>query len=400
MKSAYKGYEAYSYLEKGKDIIDFKLCKGDKRVEEYLIPLNKEQELKVEKLAEKYVYISIHEHPCLFPDDINKDLRAYNTEGKQRCAYEAISRGYFDVIFDNLMDGTCTIMSKTGWKWNEIIFDIGMRLCDLAHQDFVIKCEKVEDIYRAKKEGKVGLVLVIEGAAPIENEVDRIDILYGLGVRSMGITYSESNGLGSGLREENDGGLTVFGKQAVERMNKVGMLIDCSHTGVKTTLDVIEHSKHPIVLSHVGAKALWNSKRLSSDEVLIACAKKGGVIGIEAAPHTTLTYNDRVHTIYSFIEHFEYVKNLVGIDHVSFGPDTLYGDHVALHHEFAAALSTKGTQSAGLEFDEVEYVKGLENATEASKNILRYLVKNNYSEEDIEKVMGGNVLRVLKEVWA
>ena len=281
MKKGYKGYKAYSYLEPGKDIIDFKLCAGDKRVEEYLIPLTGEEEKRVEELAEAKICISLHDHPCLFPEDVHKDLRAYNTEGKQRCAYEALSRGYFDVLFDNLMDGTCTISSPHGWKWNEIIQDIGMRSCDIAHQDFVIKCEKVEDIYRAKREGKVALVFVIEGAAPIENEVDRVDILYGLGVRLMGITYSESNALGSGLKEDKDGGLTCFGREVVERMNKVGMAIDCSHVGIQTTLDVIEYSKHPIFMSHVGAKSLWNSKRLSPDEVLIACAKKGGVIGIE-----------------------------------------------------------------------------------------------------------------------
>ncbi|MBF4771462.1 dipeptidase, partial [Clostridioides difficile] len=327
-----------------------------------------------------------------------RDIFEYNREGKQRCAYEALSRGYYDAIFDNLMDGVCTITSNSGWKWDDILIDLGMRLCDLAHQDFVIKCEKVEDIYRAKSEGKVALIPTLEGAAPIENELDRIDILYGFGIRLMGITYSESNALGSGLKEEKDGGLTNFGKKAVERMNKIGMAIDCSHVGVQTTLDVIEYSKDPIILSHVGARSLWNTKRLTPDEVLIACAKKGGVIGVEAAPHTTITEKNKEHSIESFMEHFEYIKNLVGIDHVAFGPDTVYGDHVKLHSVLAAKFDIKkitGTK----EHPKVEYVKGLENPTETSKNIVRYLVKHGYSDEEIEKVLGGNILRVLKQVW-
>ncbi len=127
-----------------------------------------------------------------------------------------------------------------------------------------------------------------------------------------------------------------YGKKAVERMNKIGMAIDCSHVGVQTTLDVIEYSKDPIILSHVGARNLWNTKRLTPDEVLIACAKKGGVIGVEAAPHTTITEKNKEHSIESFMEHFEYIKNLVGIDHVAFGPDTVYGDHVKLHSVLAA----------------------------------------------------------------
>jgi membrane dipeptidase len=99
------------------------------------------------------------------------------------------------------------------------------------------------------------------------------------------------------------------------------------------------------------------------------------------------------------MEHFEYVANLVGIDHVAFGLDTLYGDHVGLHHAFANALSI-GASHNGVEFEEVSYVKGLENPSEAYPNVVRWLVKKGYSREDIRKVMGENVLRVLKETWA
>jgi membrane dipeptidase len=398
MKKGYKNYKPYSYLEAGKDYRDFEMGPELDRVPEYLIPLSQDEEKRVEKIAKEVICISLHDHPVNFPKDLSKDLFDYNRDGRHRTAYEGLAHSYFDCIFDNLMDGTCTITSKGGWKWQDILFDLGMRLCDIAHQDFVIKCEKVEDIHRAFKEDRVALIPVVEGAAPIENELDRIEILYGFGVRLFGITYSESNGLGSGLKEKRDGGLTAFGEKAVERMNKVGMAIDCSHVGIRTTLDVIEASIHPIFLSHVGAKALWDSKRLAPDEVLQQCAKKGGVIGIEAAPHTTLTQDNTIHSVYSYMEHFKYVKNLVGIDHVAFGPDTLYGDHVGLHHAFAAHLSTKGTQGAQ-DFQEVPYVKGMENPTECSKNIIRWLVKNQYSDEDIEKVLSGNILRVLKQVW-
>jgi membrane dipeptidase len=132
-------------------------------------------------------------------------------------------------------------------------------------------------------------------------------------------------------------------------------------------------------------------------------AAKGGVIGIECAPHTTLTKKNRVHNLDAFMEHFEYVKTLVGIEHVGFGPDTVYGDHVGLHKTYTAALSigeSRGKRHAGQEYDEVEYVEGLENPTEGSHNIVRWLVKSGYSDEDIEKVMGGNALRVMREAWA
>lgn len=396
LNKKYDNYKAYSYLEEN-DFKRFKLSEEVDRVEEFLIKLSSEQEKRVEDIAKNNIFISLHEHPTLLPENLN-EVFEYTRVGRDHCAYEGLSKSYYDAVFDNMLDGTCTINSSNGWKWEEILFDLGMRLCDIAHQEMIIKCEKVEDIYRAHSENKIAWIASIEGSAPIENELDRIEILYGFGVRMMGITYSESNALGSGIKEDKDGGLTSFGREAVKRMNKVGMAIDCSHTGYKTTLDVIKESKHPIFLSHVGAKSLWDSKRLSPDEVLIACAEKGGVIGIEAAPHTTITKKNKKHSIDSYMEHFEYIKNLVGIDHVAFGPDTLYGDHAGLHGVYSEQLSTKKTEGKE-KFERVNYVKGMENPTESSKNILRYLVKNNYTDNEIKKVIGGNILRVLELVW-
>jgi membrane dipeptidase len=232
----------------------------------------------------------------------------------------------------------------------------------------------------------------------IENEVDRLDILYGFGVRCMGIAYSEANALGSGLKEERDGGLTALGRQAVRRMNRLGIAIDVSHSGDQTSLDTIEVSEQPVFITHAGARALWNTRRMKPDAVIKACAARGGVIAVEAAPHTTLTDSHRRHSIESVMEHFAYIVNLVGIDHAGFGPDTLYGDHVGLHDFFASQLSVKhlhGQQP----FQKVEYVDGIENPTEAFPNIVRWLVKHAYSDEDIAKAIGGNAMRVLEQVW-
>jgi len=396
-KELYSGYEAYQYLEKDKDYKAFKMAAQINRVPECLIPLTEEQEKRVLKINQEFIQISLHDHPTMIPFKLS-ELFEYKHQGRDETAYEGLLHSTLDCVFDNMMDGNCTITSKMGWKWEDIIFDLGMRLCDLAHQDYIIHCKKVKDIYRAHKEGRLALAFAIEGSSPIENELDRIDILYGFGVRMMGITYNESNNLGSGLKEKKDGGLSSFGEKAVERMNKVGMAIDCSHTGIQTTLDVIEASQKPIFLSHIGAQALWNSKRLTPDEVLVACAKKGGVVGIEAAPHTTITEEYQEHSIESYMQHFNYIKKLIGIEHVAFGPDTLYGDHVGLHQIFAKYLSTNKIQKIQ-SFKKVEYVKGMENPTEASKNVIRWLVKESFSNEDIEKVLSKNILRVLNEVW-
>lgn len=406
LKQNYKGYRSFQYLKEGRDFKAIPLAAEPDRVEPYRVPLDHDGEKRVDALLESTILVSLHEHLGLFPEDITRTPEMVR-EGRQATAFQGLAHSYWDGVFDNLLDGLGTMHSKGGWKWTEVLQDLGIRLCDLAHQDFLIPGLRVDDIYRAHREGKLAWIASMEGAAMIENELDRIEVLYGFGVRLLGIAYSEANALGSGLKEPGDGGLTIFGRKAVERMNKVGMLIDCSHCGDQTTLDTIQWSEKPIVLSHIGARALWDSNRLAPDEILVACAEKGGVIGIEAAPHTTLTYNRRVHDLDAFMEHFEYVRGLVGVDHVGFGPDCLYGDHVGLHHAYAASLSLRESHGGSdeeqaarnMDFDEVPYVKGIENPTEGSVNILRWLVRAGYPDEDIRKVMGGNALRILEEVW-
>lgn len=393
----YSGYKSWQYLETNIDYVAFKLAKEIGRVEPYVVPVSKVEEERVEELLEKAIIISMHDHPTLFPEDLSQ-IFDYNRQARQATAYEGLSVSSVDAIFDNLMNGTACITSEHGWKWNDVIYDLGMRLSDIAHQDFVVRGERVADIINAHETGKVALIPTIESLTPIENEIDRIDVLYGLGFRSMGVVYSESNALGTGLREKRDGGLTDLGYDAVKRMNKLGVAIDVSHTSDQTALDVIEASSTPIFMSHTGAKAIWNTNRMMSDEVLQALAEKGGIIGIEAAPHTTISEKHKEHSIDSFMDHVLYCIDLIHIDHVGIGPDTLFGDHVGLHHAFAAQLSIKGAH-AGVEFDEVPYVKGLENPAEIFPNVTRWLVKNGYSDEEIRKIIGENALRVLEVIW-
>lgn len=393
----YSGYTSYSYLEAGRDYRQFTLAREVDRVPSSRVAVGDEQERHIQDLFAKNVIISLHEHPTLVPEDVSQ-IFEYRREHRDVTAYAGLSRSGLDAVFDNLNDGTALITSKNGWKWDDIIFDLGMRCCDIAHQDFLVQARSVGDILAAKAAGQIAWFPVLEASTPIENELDRLDILYGLGIRMMGIAYSEGNALGAGLREPRDGGLTIFGRQAVRRMNQLGIAIDVSHSGDQTALDTIEVSTKPIFITHAGARALWPSARLKPDDVIKACASKGGVIGIEAAPHTTLTQAHPQHSIESVMEHFEYCVSLVGIDHVTLGPDTLFGDHVGLHHAFSAQLSIEHSHK-GQSFTEVEYVDGLENPGEGYWNCARWLVAHGYGDEDIVKALGGNTLRVLRDVW-
>jgi len=397
-KKIYDGYRSFQYLEPGADYRPFRLAKEIGRVEPYVYPVTEAQEQRVQRLLAENDIVSVHDHTSVFPEDTG-EIFEYVRQGREWTGYEGLAVSGLDVLFENFMDGTALITSSAGWKWTDIIHDLGIRYSDFAHQEMVYVALTVDDLYRARREGKIALVATLESATPIENEIDRVDILYGLGIRSMGITYSEANALGCGLKEPNDGGLTTLGRRVVQRMNRLGMTIDTAHCGDQTALDAIELSEKPTLISHVGARALWHTNRMKPDQVLKACAERGGVIGIEAAPHTTLTAKHPQHSIESYMEHFEYVADLCGIDHVAFGPDTLFGDHVGLHHAFASQLSIASAH-AGMEYEEVDYVKGLENPGEVMPNVARWLVSHGYSDDEIVQVMGQNVLRVLEQSWA
>ncbi|MFX1254297.1 MAG: dipeptidase [Promethearchaeota archaeon] len=402
----YSGYKAYQYLTPGIDYKAFKLRKAINDEWAYTVPLSKSEEERADEILEKNIVVDLHEHPTIMAQDAREHVIMWK-EGREFLAYESLSRSCLDAVFDNLMNGSALITSKHGWKWSDTIHDLGQRLCDIEHQDFVIHCKKVEDIITAHKTGRLAWVAALESASCIENEVDRIDILYGLGIRLMGLNYSESNMLGSGLRELIDGGLTDFGYDCIIRMNKIGMLIDVSHVSDQTALDTIETSKKPVIISHAGARALLPIKRLFPDEVLQALAEKKGVIGIEAAPGYTATKKHPIPSIDTYMEHLEYCINLMGIDYVGCGPDTLYGDHVGFYRLEEDRVKNDGLghysrpgQVSDLNIQTLpDYVKGLENPTESMQNITRWLVKHGYSDQEITKIIGDNALRLLKQVW-
>lgn len=394
----YDGYRSYSYLEAGRDYRDFHLVPELGRVPEYQgLDLSDAQKQRVTRLLEENIVISLHEHPSVMPADIS-ELIDLERSGRERTGYEGLAHSGMTAFFDNFMDGTGCITSLAGWKWTDVVADLGMRFCDLAKQDFVLHAKRLSDIYVAHETGRIALVAALESATMIENELDRIDILYGFGVRQMGIAYSEANMLGSGLRETNDAGLTQFGREAVRRMNRLGMAIDISHSGDVTSLDTIRLSEVPVFITHGGSRTVWNSSRMKPDNVITACVDRGGIIGIEAAPHSTLSRAHPRHSLESVMDHFTHLVEMVGIEYIAFGPDTSFGDHVALHHMFADAMSISATES-GDECEEVPYVDGLENPAECFWNIVGWLVKHDYSDDEIIAVVGGNILRVLEQTW-
>ncbi len=390
-------YTAYSYLGAGADSPAFELAPEFGRVPPYAARLTPAQRERAARLLDGSLVISLHDHPVRFPARM-EETPAYNRTGRQHAAYAGLAASGMTVVFDNMMDGTACVTGNAPWRWDDIITDLGMRQADLAHQRAVTVIRCLADIDAAHAAGRVGLVFGLEAATPIENEIDRLDVLYGLGLRQIGIAYSDANALGSGLNEARDGGLTALGRRAVTRMNRLGLAIDLSHSSDRTALDTCELTSAPVFLTHAGARAVWDTPRMKPDAVLRAVAGTGGVIGMSAAPHTTLSGAHPRHTISSVMDHFEYCAELVGLEHVAFGPDTLYGDHVGLHRVFGHLLGL-GRATSGPAFERVEYVDGLENPTENFANICGWLVSHGYDDDQIRAVLGGNIYRALGSIW-
>jgi len=182
----YTGYRSYQYLEENLDYKSFTLAKEIGRVPSRQVALSPVEEQRVQELLAQHIAISMHDHPVVMPEDTS-EIFEQKRRGRDFTGFAGLAASGLDCIFDNLMNGLCTITSQAGWKWNDVLHDLGMRLCDLAHQDFIIVCDGVRDIMGAHKTGRLALVPTLESATPIENELDRVDVLYGFGIRSMGI---------------------------------------------------------------------------------------------------------------------------------------------------------------------------------------------------------------------
>lgn len=383
------GYTSYAYLEEGVDYHAFPMSAQRDRVPGYRVETTVEEDSRIERLVTTSVIASAHEHLSVRPLR-PEDFRPYRQQSREVLPYLGMRASRLDVVFDGGL--ASPTRSRELWAWDDVVCDLGIRLADIAHQDYFAVLTRADEIPRLKATGRLGVVATIESASCIGGDLDRLDVLFGLGIRSLGLVYSESNRVGSGLADTRDAGLTRFGAEVVRRMNQLGMIIDVAHASDRTALDACDSSRHPVMISHAGARALLDIPRLKPDDVIRACAATGGVIGISASPLSTASRRHPVHTIESVMDHFEYCANLVGIDHVTFGLDTHFGDHVAWHRYWSARDPRPATHP-------VTHVNGCENPAESTPNVLRWLVRHGYSDQDIAAVCGGNLLRVMTAVW-
>lgn len=262
------------------------------------------------------------------------------------------------------------------------------------HDDWFERVDTPERLDGVKTSGRVGIILGIQNSEHFR-KVDDIDYFYGLGQRVSQLTYNARTLIGNGSTERRDEGISDFGVSIVERMNKVGMAVDVSHCGDKTTLDAFELSKKPVLITHSNCRALNpNHPRCKTDEAIKAMAAKGGVMGIT---EVRMFVSPKEPTgVDAMMEHFDYVAKLVGVEHVGVGSDIdLLGYDAMPADEYkqlkAGYKSTYGFRDK-IDLDGYNFAKRPFDLAEA-------LIKRKYTDANIEAILGGNFRRVLKEIW-
>lgn len=266
--------------------------------------------------------------------------------------------------------------------------------------------ERVDDIRRAKREGKAAFIMAAQGGDFIENKLHRIEAFYRLGLRMLIPAYNRTNAICDGCLDRTDSGLTRFGQLVVDECNRVGVLLDCSHIGRRASLEIIDRSSQPVVFSHSNVKAIVDNPRNIDDEQIKSCAAKGGVIGV--APWGPLVLKEGSTTwptVDDLVEHIEYIVQLTGsIDHVGIGTDMSLGTYPYHEHDpwgepdypnYTARYDEHITSDVR---SRLRGIDGFSTYPEVRTLIDRLLARG-YSDADIRKLLGENYLRVFEQVW-
>jgi len=263
------------------------------------------------------------------------------------------------------------------------------------HGDLITQVHSSEDIARAKREGRVGIILGWQNTSALEDRVEFVELFRTLGVGVMQLTYNTQNLVGSGCWESRDAGLSDFGRDVIDEMNRAGVLVDLSHVGAATSREAVEHSSRPVAYTHCCPTGLKDYPRNKTDAEMRRVADKGGFVGVATYP-PFLPWGDDT-TVDHCVEVFEYVIDVVGEDAVGIGTDFTQDQDV----DFFRWLRADKGHGRVLVPGEVRVPKlpaGLSRMAEYP-NLTAAFERRGWSQTRIRKVLGENWVRLLREVW-
>jgi membrane dipeptidase len=258
-----------------------------------------------------------------------------------------------------------------------------------------------DDLDQAKRDKKIGVIFGFQNPEPLDGSIDRFELFRRLGVRVMQLTYNNRSLFGDGCLEPGNAGLSKLGRTAVSRMNELGIAVDLSHSGQRTTAEGIAASAKPVLITHSGCNAIHPHPRNKDDRELKALADRGGVIGIYFMPY--LVASPTLPTREHVLDHLDHAIQVCGADHVGIGSDGVldtFPDTPEQRKSFADDMARrKQLGIAAPEEDRPPYSPDL-NTPHRMEIIAAGLSKRGHSTEVIEKVMGGNFRRAFLEIWA
>ena len=265
-----------------------------------------------------------------------------------------------------------------------------------TRSDTLAQATTAADILAAKEMGKTGVVLGWQNSSPIGNDLDRLALFHALGVRIVQITYNERNLVGNGCYERTDDGLSMFGQDLVREMNRLGMLVDLSHVGDRTTLEAAELSDAPVSCTHANARGFYDHPRNKTDDALRLIAQNGGVIGANAFP--PFLRNGFQSTLSDYADAIDDLVERVGIDHVGIGTDYTQAQPKAFFDWIFSQQGTKRREVSESYPENLLHPAGMETPDSLS-GVSRELSRRGYADADIAKILGGNWLRLFARVW-
>jgi membrane dipeptidase len=270
-----------------------------------------------------------------------------------------------------------------------------------ANPDRLVLVRTAADIVKAKREKKFGVLLGTQDTSMVGPELDRLAQLKKDGVMTVQLTYNNRNLAGDGALEPANAGLSKLGRATIERIEKEKLLLDLSHGGARTMAEAAAHAKRPLVISHTGARAVTDHPRNTADETIKAVADKGGVVGVYFMPFLRTDGKARGEDL---IAHVEHVAKVAGEDHVGIGTDNgvlptiLDAATKAKMDRWQQQRIDAGIASPGEAIGVYPLVEDY-NSVDRYRRFVRDLGKRGWSQARLEKLMGGNFLRVYREAW-
>ncbi|MCX5756027.1 MAG: membrane dipeptidase [Gemmatimonadetes bacterium] len=297
---------------------------------------------------------------------------------------------------------TAVNLTVGGQNPEEVFRDIAKWERDLrAHRDVLTNIRSVADLRAAKAAKKFGLIYGFQDTVSIGDDLSRVALYHAFGLRIIQLTYNVRNLVGDGCLQPENGGLTAFGRELVAELNAKRIIVDTGHTGIRSTEDAIAASKGPIAISHSACRAIADRPRSKPDATLRKLAEKGGVVGIYLMPFLTM---GPAPTSDDLIKHIEHAVNVAGEDHVGIGSDLSTTPHVVnaeymkIHGDFVAGRQAKGIAAPGEDPKVPMFVTDL-NSPRRMELIADKLLARKHTSARVEKIMGGNFLRLCGEVW-